>query len=98
MKNIYEDLSLLEEYCDDAGFNRGVALVMNDMERLVFPNQKNGKCWDCDISHGTKVSAIHLTTPIGGKPIDIRLKKSYEFEWVQKGKFWFLENEGTVGC
>ncbi len=94
MKDVYEDLSLLEEYCDHAGFNRGVALVMNDMERLVFPERKDAKCWDYDISHGTEVGGVHLTTPIGGKGIDIWLWKSYEFTWVQRGQFWFLENEG----
>ena len=67
---------------------------MNDLERLVSPNQKKGKCWDYDISHGTEVRDKHLTTPIGGKKIDIRLKKSYEFNWVQCGDYWFLEIEG----
>ncbi|OQX29962.1 MAG: hypothetical protein B0D92_01000 [Spirochaeta sp. LUC14_002_19_P3] len=94
MKDVYEDLSFLEEYCNHAGFNRGVALVMNDMKRFVSPKKKNGKCWDYDISHGTKTGDVHLTTPIGGNQIDIRLKKSYEFTWLQKGQFWFLENEG----
>lgn len=94
MKDVYEDLYLLEEYCNHAGFNRGVALVMSDMKRLVFPKKKEAKCWDYDISDGSKVSDIYLRTPIGGKEIDIRLKKSYEFRWVQKGQFWFLENEG----
>lgn len=94
MKDVYEDLSLLEQYCEFGGFNRGVALVMNDMERLVNPKQKNAKCWHYDISNGTKISNRHLDTPIGGKEIDILLKKSYEFKWVQKGLFWFMENEG----
>ena len=94
MKDVYEDLSLLEEYCNHAGFNRGVALVMNDMERLVSPKKKDAKCWDYDISHSTKIGDVRLTTPIGGKQIDIRLRKSYEFTWVPKGQFWFLENEG----
>ena len=94
MKDVYEDLSLLEEYCNHAGFDQGVALVMNDMERLVYPKKKDAKCWDYDISHGTKIGNVHLTTPIGGKQIDIRLTKLYEFTWIPKGQFWFLENEG----
>lgn len=95
MKDVYEDLHLLESYCKSAGFNQGVALVMNDLGRLVNPKKKDAKCWDYDISNGTTVKNIHLTTPIGGKPIDLNIYKSYEFNWIQKNKFWFLENEGV---
>ena len=96
MKDVYGDLNLLEEYCEYEEFDRGVSLVMNDLKRLVYPNptKKSAKCWDYDISDGTKVGNIHLTTPIGGKEIDIKLKKSYEFNWVQNDQFWFLEIEG----
>lgn len=95
MKDVYEDLHLLESYCDLAGFDQGVALIMNDLGRLVNPKKKDAKCWDYDISNGTKVNNLHLTTPIGGKPVNLRINKSYEFSWVQKNKFWFLENEGV---
>ena len=109
MKDVYEDLKLLEEYCHFAEFDRGILLVMNDLERLVHPNIKRGKCWDYDISNNVEVEDIHLTTPIGGKEIDIRLKKSYKFEWDkmnrkgnkvdrkegEEDKFWFLEVEGN---
>ncbi len=94
MKDVYEDLFLLEEYCSHANFNRGVALVMTDMERFVNPKKKKAKCWDYDISQGTKVSNVHIKTPIGGKDVDVRLRKSYEFKWINRGEFWFLENEG----
>ena len=96
MKDVYGDLNLLEEYCEYEEFDRGVSLVMNDLKRLVYPNptKKSAKCWDYDISDGTEVGDTHLTTPIGGKEIDIRLKKSYEFNWVRNGQFWFLEIEG----
>ena len=96
MKDVYEDLSLLEEYCEYAGFDQGVSLVMNDLEMFVNPKNKTAKCWDYDISHGAEVGDKnrHKTTPIGGKEIDIRLKKSYEFNWVQCGDIWFLEIEG----
>ena len=96
MKDVYEDFSLLEEYCEYAGFDQGVSLVMNDLEMFVNPKNKTAKCWDYDISHGAEVGENnrHKTTPIGGKEIDIRLKKSYEFYWVQRGDFWFLEIEG----
>lgn len=94
MKDVYEDLHLLEAYCDQANYDRAVALVMTDMEALVYPTKKEGKRWDYDISQGTKISDVHLQTPIGGKDIDIRLLKSYEFDWIKKGRFWFLESEG----
>ncbi|PHR29373.1 MAG: hypothetical protein COA36_04010 [Desulfotalea sp.] len=66
MKNVYEDLHLLESYCNLGGFDQGVALVMNDLERLVNPKKKDAKCWGLDISTRTKISNIGLTTPIGG--------------------------------
>ena len=94
MKDVYEDIHLLESYCNLAGFNKGVALVMNDLGRLVNPKKKDAKCWDYDISNGTQIGNLHLTTPIGGKPVDLRIQKSYIFEWAKKGQFWFLENEG----
>ena len=96
MKDVYGDLNLLEEYCEYEEFDRGVSLVMNDLKRLVYtdPEKKIGKCWAYDITQGTKVRDVHLTTPIGGKEIDIRLKKSYEFNWIRNGQFWFLEIEG----
>ena len=94
MKDVYSDLQLLEEYCAHSEFDRGVSLVMNDLEMFVYPKKKTAKCWDYDISHGTEVGDKHLTTPIGGKEINIRLKKSYEFDWVRNGQFWFMEIEG----
>jgi len=94
MKDVYYDLKLLEDYCEFCGFNRGVALVMNDLERLVNPKNKTAKCWIYDISDNAEVSNIHLTTPIGGRNIDFRLNKKYHFEWLNRGSFWFLENEG----
>ena len=44
MKDVYEDLSFLEEYCDHV-YHQGVALVMNDREGFVFPEKREGKCW-----------------------------------------------------
>jgi hypothetical protein len=94
MKDVYEDLYLLERYCEHAGFDYGVALVMTNLDRLVNPKKKDSKCWDYDISNGTEVEKLCLKTPIGGKPVDIRIEKSYKFRWVQKNEFWFLENAG----
>ena len=100
MKDVYADLNLLEACCEQADFHRGICLVMNDLERLANPRQKRGNCWDYDISNENKINGpIRLTTPIGGKKADIRLSKSYEFNWVEKvnqnqEKCWFLEIEG----
>ncbi|MGI9256282.1 MAG: hypothetical protein ACR2PY_05055 [Salinispira sp.] len=95
MKNVYLDLHRLEECCDLPDFNEGVSLVMNDQETLAHPKKKTGDGWDYDISDGTRVSNIErLKTKIGNNTVDIRLKKSYEFTWNQKGKFWFMELEG----
>ncbi len=94
MKDVYQDLELLEKYCSVGIANQGVLLVMNDMKRLVDPKQKKAKCWDYDISNNTKISSIHLTTPIGGKEIDVKLSKSYEFIWEKCGSYWFMELEG----
>jgi hypothetical protein len=94
MKDVYEDLQLLESYCNQGISDYGVSLIMNDLDRLVNPKNKSAKCWDYDISNKTQVSPTHLTTPIGGKDINITINKNYTFNWIQKGKFWFTELEG----
>lgn len=94
MKDIYEDLHLLEQYVSQGIAHEGVALVMNDMERLVNPSGKEAKCWDYDISHGAYFGPGQLTTPIGGKEINITLSKRYAFSWINYGSFWFLEAQG----
>lgn len=95
MKDVYEDLHLLEQYVSGGIAQEGVALVMNDMKRLIKPSRKEAKCWDYDISHGTSFGPIQLTTPIGGKEININLAKSYSLDWINYGKFWFMEAEGV---
>jgi hypothetical protein len=52
MKDVYEDLHVLEQYVAQGVASRGVALVMNDLERFVNPKAKDGKCWTYDTSHG----------------------------------------------
>ena len=96
MKDVYDDLRLLESYIEFGHADRGVALVMNDIERLVNPKKKEAKCWSYDISDGTKIENIHLTTPIGGKEISIRLKRAYNFNWEKHGPYWFMEIEGEA--
>jgi len=94
MKDVYEDMAILEEYCSQQEYDKGVALVMSDMSRLVYPKKKDAKCWDYDISNGVTVGHKIYTTPIGGKNINITLNKTYTFKWEQKGEFFFMENEG----
>jgi len=95
MKDVYEDLSILEEYVTLKIANKGVALIMNDLERFVNPKTKRGKCWAYDISDGHSMSGANLSVPIGGKNISITLKKSYQFNWSKFGNFWFMELEGA---
>ncbi len=95
MKDVYEDFYLLEQYVLSEIAQEGVSLVMNDLPRLVNPKNKNAKCWDYDISNGASFGPIHLTTPIGGKRVNIRLVKSYTLSWVQYGDFWFMEAQGV---
>jgi len=94
MKDVYEDFYLLEQYVSAGIAQEGVALVMNDMERLVNPIRKDAKCWDYDISNGASFGPIQLNTPIGGKEIDILLTNVYSLKWINYGGFWFLEAQG----
>ncbi len=96
MKDVYEDLAILERYVECSHANEGVALVMNDMERLVRPSDTSAKCWHYDISHGAAFGPIVLDTPIGGKDVSITLNRRYELEWRQYGQYWFLEVQGRV--
>jgi hypothetical protein len=95
MKDVYEDFSLLEQYVLSGIAQEGVSLVMNDLPRLVQPKDKSAKCWDYDISNGAVFGPINLTTPIGGKSVNISLSKSYTLNWVQYGSFWFVEAQGV---
>lgn len=94
MKDVYEDLYLLEQYVSEDIAQEGVSLVMNDMERLVNPPRKNAKCWDYDISNGASFGPILLNTPVGGKEVNINLVKKYLLNWLNYGDFWFLEVQG----
>ncbi|MBF8176181.1 hypothetical protein [Herminiimonas contaminans] len=96
MKDVYEDLAILERYVDVGHAHEGIALVMNDMGRMVHPVQKKAKCWAYDISHGTTFGPIKLSTPIGGKDVNIELKNKYTLDWTRHGDFWFLEVQGQL--
>jgi len=95
MKDIYEDLHILEEYVANGQASRGVALVMNDSERFVNPKVKNGKCWAYDVSQGTTFPGGQISVPIGGKNVQINLLNTYTFEWTKFGGLWFMELEGN---
>jgi hypothetical protein len=97
MKDVYFDLFLLERYIASGIANQGVALVMNDMGRLVNPTRKSGKCWRYDTSQGTKFGSEVFETPIGGKSVEFWLEKQYHLVWQKYGEFWFLEVEGQDG-
>ncbi len=94
MKDVYFDFHLLEQYINEQHANKGIALIMTDMERLVSPRNKDAKCWNYDISNGAEFGPGVFNTPIGGKDIDFRLDLSYKLNWVKHGEFWFLEAEG----
>lgn len=98
MKDVYDDLHILERYCEEQKANKGIALVMNDREGFVYPKKKEAKCWDYDISDGTVVNPVVLTTQVGSTktPINICLNRQYTFSWQKHGKFWFTELEGVV--
>jgi len=98
MKDVYDDLHILERYCEEGHADKGIALVMNDRKGFISPKDKKAKCWDYDISDGKVVGPIELTTQVGNTktPIHISLKRQYIFSWQQHGSFWFSELEGSA--
>ena len=98
MKDVYDDLHILERYVEEKEADKGIALVMNDREGFVNPKKKESKCWDYDISNGKVAGPIVLTTQVGitKTPINISLNREYTFSWEQHGVFWFMELEGVV--
>ncbi|QHP94934.1 hypothetical protein EXE55_28645 (plasmid) [Burkholderia glumae] len=95
MRDVYDDLQLLEHYVEDGLAEEGISLVMTDLTRLVQPREKLAKCWAYDISHGAQFGPGHYDVPIGGKPVAITLQRTYALDWLRAGDFWFLEAQGT---
>jgi hypothetical protein len=94
MKDVYQDLELLESYSKNAHYSNGIGLVMTDLGRIPFPKSKRGKKWDYDISDGTVLAGIaQKNTPIGGYDVNITLTKSYAFNWIQINNYYFLKLE-----
>lgn len=98
MKDVYDDLHILERYCEEGKADSGIALIMNDREGFVNPKKKETKCWDYDISHGKVAGPLVLTTQVGStkSPIHINLNRRYTFSWKRHGQFWFAELEGVT--
>ncbi|HEA3089473.1 TPA: hypothetical protein RVR74_001774 [Aeromonas salmonicida] len=98
MKDVYDDLHILERYCEEKKANRGIALVMNEREGFVNPKNKKSKCWDYDISNSHVAGPVVLTTQVGSTktPINISLNRQYTFSWERHGAFWFAELEGVL--
>ena len=94
MKEVYQDLELVEKYLLNNQANIGLCFAMTDYQAFIYPNQKSGKCWSYDISQGSSVSNVNIQTPIGGHDINIALKKSYYFDWKAIGEYYFVKLEG----
>ena len=93
VKDVYEDIELLENYRKSKQCEETVFLAMTDYKNIVFPEiKKSAKYWEYDISDGFElIGPKTLTTPIGGKDVSIRINGTYIFSWKQKGQFFFLE-------
>lgn len=96
MKDVYVDLHILERYVEQGVADAGVALVMNDLRRLVKPSEKNGKAWAYDISDGFTFPGGRIAVDVGGKPVEVSLNRRYPFQWSQFGSLWFAEIEGLA--
>jgi len=89
-KDVYVDIEKLENYKAENICQGTFLLVMNDMERLVYPEIKDGKFWDYDISNDFELNPKELITPIGGKEISIKITNKYKFKWTKSGNYYFL--------
>lgn len=95
MKDVYDDLGILERYVEQGKANAGVALVMTDYKNFVTPKEKLGVAWThYDIANGTKILPTTKTASVANKEVHIELHKHYQFNWQQCGDFAFAELEG----
>ena len=90
MKDVYVDIEKLENYKSNNVCQNTFLLIMNDLENLINPKKTDTKCWDYNISNGFELFPKHLTTPIGGKEISIKINNKYNFNWTKFGKYYFL--------
>lgn len=97
-KDVYADLELLESYSNANNYLNGIQLTMTDYSHVVFPkhNGENPKYRDYNIAEGVIINnGINLTTPIGGKVINITINGSYNFNWKNFGDYYFLKLENN---
>lgn len=93
---IYEDMQLLESYCNNLNYIQGIQLTMTDCRVFGFPDSTKGKSWDYNTSNRTAINnGINLVTPIGGKEVSVTLTKSYLFNWTEINEFYFLMLRGN---
>lgn len=90
MKDVYQDLDLIEKYVSNKEADLGITFVMTDYKSFIYPSSKRGKCWDYDISQNATAGNTVITTPIGGYPVTIELKKQYTFNWSEVGDYFFV--------
>lgn len=91
MKDVYVDIEKLENYILNNICQDKVFLLMNDLERLVYPKNRDAKCWDYDISNNYHLTPKEIITPIGGQDQFIKITGEYIFSWIKKGNYYFLE-------
>lgn len=92
MKDLYEDIQLLESYASIDKYTSGIQLTMTDNRGFVYPKSKNSKNWNYDISHDHQIiNGTEINTPIGGKEVNIKLTGSYHFKWEKLNGFYFLK-------
>lgn len=94
MKDVYEDMYLIERYVKANDADEGICLVMTDHKTFPYPRTKSGRCWDYDISQGAIAGRKEYTTDIAGKSVYINLEKEYQFNWDNIGKYYFLILKG----
>ena len=91
MKDVYVDIWKLEKYISNNICQDKVFLAINDLDRLVYPKNRDAKCWDYDISNGYHLMPKEIDTPIGGKDQFIKINNEYVFNWIKRGNYYFLE-------
>jgi hypothetical protein len=91
MKDVYVDIEKLEKYISNNICQDKVFLAVNDLDRLVYPKNKNAKCWNYDISNNYHLKPKDIITPIGGQEQFVTINSEYVFTWIKKGNFYFLK-------
>jgi len=88
MKDVYLDIYYSELYLQYQFANYATCLILTDYLNFINPKSKKTKNWNYDISQGHSFNGGHFTTSIGGKEVDFKLRKMYEFNWQKSGNYW----------